>query len=712
MTDSPMFIEKELSWLSFNERVLQEAADVTVPPIERVRFLGIYSSNLDEFYQVRVAEVRRRVLIDESQGKVGEAAELLDKIQKKVAKLTERFSMISEEVFSALERHHIHLLKGAEYFTEFQLSWVKSYFQRQVIRHITPVLLSKHIDLTSVIEADNSYLLVALHQHNAEDDIKYALIELPSDRVERFTYLPPERSRKEKYIAMLDDVILACMDDIFHGMLEYDSWEAFSFKMIRDADYNLNDEVDQSLIDKMSRSLKQRLTSDPVRLVFDSNMPEHMLRLLRKRLRLRDSDRIVASVKYRNFRDFKDFPNVGRKYLEYKPLHALDSSHFVAAKTAFEAISKQDILLYYPYHKFRHFTEFVRQASYDPAVTSIRINIYRVAKKSVIINSLTEAVKNGKHVTVVVELRARFDEEANIEWARFMKDEGIHVEFGIPSLKIHSKLCLITRKEQGKLVRYAHIGTGNFHEKTARVYTDFALFTKNKEVTQEVEYVFDFIEHSYKRFRFNHLLVSPLTSRRRFYQLIDNEIEAAKEGKKAEIVLKVNNLVDKGLIQRLYTASQAGVKVRAVIRGMCSLVPGVRDMSHNIKIISVVDQFLEHPRVASFYAGGEKLVYISSADWMTRNIDNRVEVSCPVLDPALKKRILDMLDIHFKDTTKARVINKKQDNRYVARGNRRKIRSQYAIYDYLAEQEQHMLAKAQEEKAQHHKGHKDHKDKK
>lgn len=701
MTDLAMFVNKELSWLSFNERVLQEAADVTVPPIERVRFLGIYSSNLDEFFQVRVAEVRRRVLIDESQGKTGDAAELLEKIQHKVEKLTERFSQISEEVFAALERHHIHLLKGAEQFTEFQLSWIKDYFQRQVIRHITPVLISKHIDLTRVVDADNSYLLVALHKKH--DDLIYALIELPSDRTQRFIYLPPESSRKEKYIAMLDDVILACMDDIFHGMVKYDSWEAFSFKMIRDAEYNLNDEVDQSLIDKMSRSLKQRLSSEPVRLVFDGNMPEHMLRLLRKRLRLHDSDRIEASVKYRNFRDFKNFPNVGRKYLEYKPLEALDSSHFISAKTAFEAISNQDILLYYPYHKFRHFTEFVRQASYDPAVTSIRINIYRVAKKSVIINSLTEAVKNGKQVTVVVELRARFDEEANIEWAKFMKDEGIHVEFGIPSLKIHSKLCLITRQEKGKLARYAHIGTGNFHEKTARVYTDFALFTKNKEITQEVEYVFDFIEHTYKRFRFNHLLVSPLTSRRRFYQLIDNEIEAAKMGKKAEILLKVNNLVDKGLIQRLYAASQAGVKVRGVIRGMCSLVPGVRDLSHNIKIISVVDQFLEHPRVAAFHAGGEKLVYISSADWMRRNIDNRVEVGCPILDPTLKKRILDMLDIHFKDTTKARIINRKQDNRYVARGNRRKIRSQYAIYDYLAEQEQLMLEKSQEHKSKKHK---------
>lgn len=702
MTDLAMFVEKELSWLSFNERVLQEAADVTVPPIERVRFLGIYSSNLDEFYQVRVAEVRRRALIDESQGKEGEAAELLQKIQNKVAKISEKFSQISEDVFAALERHHIHLLMGAEQFTTFQLNWVRDYFKRQVIRHIAPVLVSKHIDLTTAVEADNSYLLVALHQKH--DETVYALIELPSDRVPRFIHLPPDGSRKEKYIAMLDDVILACMDDIFRGMLEYEEWEAFSFKMIRDAEYNVNDEVDQSLIDKMSRSLKQRLTSDPVRLVFDSNMPEHMLRLLRKRLRLRDSERIVASVKYRNFRDFKDFPNVGRKYLEYKPLHALDSSHFVNAKTAFEAITQQDILLYYPYHKFSHFTEFVRQASYDPAVTSIRINIYRVAKKSVIINSLTEAVKNGKQVTVVVELRARFDEEANIEWAKFMKDEGIHVEFGIPSLKIHSKLCLITRKENGKLARYAHIGTGNFHEKTARVYTDFALFTKHKEITQEVEYVFEFIEHAYKRYRFNHLLVSPLTSRRRFYQLIDNEIEAANEGKRAEIVLKVNNLVDKGLIQRLYAASQAGVKVRGIIRGMCSLVPGIRDLSHNIKIISVVDQFLEHPRVATFHAGGEKLVYISSADWMTRNIDNRIEVSCPVLDPALKKRIMDMLDIHFKDTTKARVINRKQDNRYVARGNRRKIRSQYAIYDYLAEQEQQMHDKSQ--------GHKSKKDKK
>ncbi len=688
MSEHPIFLDKELSWLSFNERVLQEAADPTVPPIERVRFLGIYSSNLDEFFRVRVADIRRRILISQSKGQESSEAELLmDQINAKVAKLTDRFSEVSEEVFYALKRHHIHLLKDSDVLSSFQISWIKGYFNRQVLRHITPIIMSKHVVLEDCIEDESSYLLVCMANG---DDTQYAFVEIPQE-VPRFIQLPPEGSRKEKYILMLDDVIEHCLDDIFAGLFEYDTIEAYSIKMTRDAQYDLDDEVDQGVLEKMSKGLKQRLTAEPVRLVYDRNMPGQMMKFLRKKLKLKSIDNMIPSVRYRNFRDFIGFPNVGRKYLEHKEIGSLDSAGFYGHQTVFSAIAEKDILLYYPYHKFRHFTDFIRQASYDPAVSSIKINIYRVAKNSEIINSLIEAVKNGKQVTVVVELRARFDEEANIEWAKVMQDAGIHVEFGIRSLKVHSKLCLVSRMEEGKVVRYAHIGTGNFHEKTARVYTDFTLFTCHKEITQEVENVFSFIEHSYKRFRFNHLIVSPLTSRRRLYQLIDQEIANAEAGKKAEILFKVNNLVDTGLINRLYAASKAGVKIRAIVRGMCSLVPGVADLSKNIRIISIVDQFLEHPRVAVFHNGGDKQVYISSADWMTRNIDQRVEVGCPIYDPDLKKRIITILELHFKDTTKARVINRKQDNRYVPRGNRRKIRSQIAIYEYLAEEEKRLI---------------------
>ena len=357
-------------------------------------------------------------------------------------------------------------------------------------------------------------------------------------------------------------------------------------------------------------------------------------------------------------------------------------------RDSFDAIRERDVLLYYPYHTFNHFTEFLRQASFDPSVVSIKINIYRVAKNSRIIDSMIHAANNGKKVTVVVELQARFDEEANIHWAKQLTEAGVHVIFSIPGLKIHSKLCLITRREGDNYERYAHVGTGNFHEKTARLYTDFTLLTRDPRITNEVRRVFNFIENPYRPVTFEHLIVSPQNSRKVLYQLIDQEILNAQSGQTAKISLKINNLVDKGLIDRLYAASNAGVSIRLLIRGMCSLVPGLKDVSENIQVTSILDRYLEHPRVYAFENGGEPLVYISSADWMTRNIDYRIEVGAPIFDPRLKKQVLDILDLQFNDTVKARIIDKELSNRYVPRGNKRKLQSQIAIYDYLKGVEQ------------------------
>lgn len=375
------------------------------------------------------------------------------------------------------------------------------------------------------------------------------------------------------------------------------------------------------------------------------------------------------------------------KYLENPPLPPLDSADFTVFDNAFDAIRNRDVLLYYPYHTFRHMTELVRQASFDPKVRSIRINIYRVAKNSRIINSMMDAANNGKRVTVVVELQARFDEEANIEWARVLTDAGVKVVFGTPGLKIHSKLCLISRREDDGVREYAHIGTGNFHEKTARIYTDFSLFTADKSLTAEVRKVFNFIENPYKPVKFTHLIVSPRNSRSRLYRLIEREIEHAKAKRKAGITIKVNNLVDKGLVNLLYKASNEGVKIRMIVRGMCALVPGIKGVSQNIKAISIVDRFLEHPRVFIFENGGDRDVYISSADWMTRNIDNRIEVGTPIKDERLKQRIMDILELQFADRAKARVLDKDMTNEYVKRGNRKKVRSQIAIYEYLKQAE-------------------------
>ncbi|WDF92288.1 polyphosphate kinase 1 [Aeromonas hydrophila] len=680
MSTDKQYEEKELSWLSFNERVLQEAMDKTVPLIERVRFLGIFSSNQDEFFKVRVSDVKRRILINEVHGGDDEAKVLLRAIQQKVMALGEAFDNTYKELLIALARHNIFLVN------EYQLSesiqqWLRVFFKEKVLRHIIPILLNKEVNPVKFLKDEYTYLAIEMKKNGQV--IQYALVEVPTDDLPRFFQLPPEGTRRKKQIIILDNVIRFCLDEIFKGFFDYDEIAAYAVKLTRDAEYDLSDQLDLSLVDKMSDGLKQRLTAMPVRFVYEREMPAAMISFLKLKLQISSYDAIMPGGRYHNFKDFIGFPNVGRDYLENPKLPALDCRDFDGFVNAFDAITKQDILLYYPYHKFHHFTELVRQAAFDPAVSAIRINIYRVAKKSRIIHSLIDAANNGKKVTVVVELRARFDEAANIDWANILTDAGVKVVFGVPSLKIHSKLCLITRHEQGEAVRYAHIGTGNFNEKTAKIYTDFSLLTRHPDITAEVEGVFEYIEYPYRRYKFNHLLVSPINSRRQLYRLIDNELANAKAGQSSGITLKINNLVDRDLINRLYAAGQAGVPIQMIIRGMCALRPGVPGLSDNIKVISIIDRFLEHPRVMVFHNKGNPQLYISSADWMSRNIDGRIEVGTPIYDERLKQRILDILELQLSDTCKARVIDADQKNEYVKRGNRRKIRSQVAIYDYL-----------------------------
>lgn len=680
MSTDKQYEDKELSWLSFNERVLQEAMDKTVPLIERVRFLGIFSSNQDEFFKVRVSDVKRRILINEVHGGDDEAKVLLRAIQQKVMALGEAFDNTYKELLIALARHNIFLVN------EYQLSesiqqWLRVFFKEKVLRHIIPILLNKEVNPVKFLKDEYTYLAIEMKKNGQV--IQYALVEVPTDDLPRFFQLPPEGTRRKKQIIILDNVIRFCLDEIFKGFFDYDEIAAYAVKLTRDAEYDLSDQLDLSLVDKMSDGLKQRLTAMPVRFVYEREMPAAMISFLKLKLQISSYDAIMPGGRYHNFKDFIGFPNVGRDYLENPKLPALDCRDFDGFVNAFDAIAKQDILLYYPYHKFHHFTELVRQAAFDPAVSAIRINIYRVAKKSRIIHSLIDAANNGKKVTVVVELRARFDEAANIDWANILTDAGVKVVFGVPSLKIHSKLCLITRHEQGEAVRYAHIGTGNFNEKTAKIYTDFSLLTRHPDITAEVEGVFEYIEYPYRRYKFNHLLVSPINSRRQLYRLIDNELANAKAGQPSGITLKINNLVDRDLINRLYAAGQAGVPIQMIIRGMCALRPGVPGLSDNIRVISIIDRFLEHPRVMVFHNKGNPQLYISSADWMSRNIDGRIEVGTPIYDERLKQRILDILELQLSDTCKARVIDADQKNEYVKRGNRRKVRSQVAIYDYL-----------------------------
>ncbi|EHK4784431.1 polyphosphate kinase 1 [Vibrio parahaemolyticus] len=679
MSAEKLYIEKELSWLSFNERVLQEAADKTVPLIERIRFLGIFSNNLDEFYKVRFADVKRRILINQERGGSDNSKRLLSKMQAKALKLNEQFDELYSELIREMARRRIFLVNEHQ-LDEAQEKWITKYFRKEVMPHITPLLMKDEIDVLQFLKDEYAYIAVELRK---EDHSQYALIEIPTDHLPRFVMVPEQKGKRRKTIILLDNIIRYCLDELFKGFFDYDELAGYAMKMTRDAEYDLRNEIEYSLLEQMSAGVNQRLTAMPVRFVYEREMPQEMLDFLCSKLRISNYDNLIPGGRYHNFKDFIAFPNVGREYLENKPMPPMKCADFEGYANSFEAIKAKDILLYYPYHTFDHIGELVRQASFDPKVLSIKINIYRVAKNSRLMNSLIDAVHNGKNVTVVVELQARFDEEANIEWSKVLTEAGVHVIFGAPGLKIHSKLLMISRREGDDIIRYAHIGTGNFHEKTARIYTDFSLLTADQEITNEVRNVFGYIENPYRPVKFNHLMVSPRNSRTQIYRLIDNEIANAKAGKKAGLTIKVNNLVDKGIVTRLYAASNAGVKINMIIRGMCALVPGIEGVSENIRIISIVDRFLEHPRVVITHNDGDPQVYISSADWMTRNIDHRIEVAAPVRDPRLKQRIIDITNIHFTDTVKARLIDKEMSNSYVPRGNRKKVRSQVAIYDYL-----------------------------
>ncbi|WP_273994485.1 polyphosphate kinase 1 [Vibrio parahaemolyticus] len=679
MSAEKLYIEKELSWLSFNERVLQEAADKTVPLIERIRFLGIFSNNLDEFYKVRFADVKRRILINQERGGSDNSKRLLSKMQAKALKLNEQFDELYSELIREMARRRIFLVNEHQ-LDEAQEKWITKYFRKEVMPHITPLLMKDEIDVLQFLKDEYAYIAVELRK---EDHSQYALIEIPTDHLPRFVMVPEQKGKRRKTIILLDNIIRYCLDELFKGFFDYDELAGYAMKMTRDAEYDLRNEIEYSLLEQMSAGVNQRLTAMPVRFVYEREMPQEMLDFLCSKLRISNYDNLIPGGRYHNFKDFIAFPNVGREYLENKPMPPMKCADFEGYANSFEAIKAKDILLYYPYHTFDHIGELVRQASFDPKVLSIKINIYRVAKDSRLMNSLIDAVHNGQNVTVVVELQARFDEEANIEWSKVLTEAGVHVIFGAPGLKIHSKLLMISRREGDDIIRYAHIGTGNFHEKTARIYTDFSLLTADQEITNEVRNVFGYIENPYRPVKFNHLMVSPRNSRTQIYRLIDNEIANAKAGKKAGLTIKVNNLVDKGIVTRLYAASNAGVKINMIIRGMCALVPGIEGVSENIRIISIVDRFLEHPRVVITHNDGDPQVYISSADWMTRNIDHRIEVAAPVRDPRLKQRIIDITNIHFTDTVKARLIDKEMSNSYVPRGNRKKVRSQVAIYDYL-----------------------------
>ena len=677
-----VYLPKELSWLSFNQRVLQEAADESNPLIERIRFLGIYSSNLDEFYKVQFANLKKYVLIEQVQAQsTSNAKHLLRQVTQKVIQLELQFDQLYNELLLEMARNQIFLINERQ-LTTYQETWIKNYYKQNLRQYITPILLDSHTELIQFLKDDHAYLAVEII---CKDQISYALLELPTDNAPRFVLLPSEVSTKNKSIIFLDNILRYCLADIFKVFFDAVELNAYSININRDAEYELNTELD-SLLELMSQGLKQRLTAQPVRFTYQKDMPKALFELLINKLRLTEQDAMPGG-RYPNFKDLANFPDLGVKNLLNKRLPSLAYNRFKKFRNAFATIKDRDVLLYYPYYSFGHVLEIMRQASFDPAVTHIRMNIYRVAKDSRFIHAAINAANNGKKVTVVVELQARFDEEANIKWAKRLIRSGIKVIYSQPKLKIHAKLFLIDRKEDDRIVRYAHIGSGNFNEKTARIYTDFSLLTADPAITDEVIKVFNFIENPFKPVSFNHLLVSPQNTRQRFYEFIEREINNAKLGKPSGIYLKLNAITDKEMIDQLYRASCAGVKIRMIVRGTCVLVPQIPNLSENIYVTSIVDQYLEHARVYIFENDGKKDTYISSADWMPRNLDNRIEVGVKIFDPILKSTIHDIFNLQCNDNVKARIIDKDNMNNYVQRGNKKKVRAQHAIYDYLKQME-------------------------
>ena len=676
--DERLFMPRELSWLSFNARVLQEAADENVPIIQRLRYLGIFSSNLDEFFRVRVAEIRRLIVVS-SGGKRQRAKDLLETIQQQVSHLQREFDTIQTRVMVALEKRHIYIVDESA-LNKSQLSFVEEYFAAQVLPALEPILLTDELAIPAL--ADES-LYLAVDLKTAEGD-QYAVMEVPSDVLGRFVAIPKGKDPQGKVYILLDDVIRACLPRAFRGVFDIQSADAYCFKFSRDAELEIEASINESLIEKMASSLRQRRKADAVRFVYDATMPEPLLEHLRKRLGFGRYDSLIPGGRYHNSKDYIGFPNAGPKYLEFKPQTPIRIPELDAVDNIFTALREKDYLLYYPYHPFDYVVDVLKTAAIDPSVTAIKICLYRVASNSQIVDALINAQYNGKRVRVVVELAARFDEQANIAWSERLTEAGIEVIFGIPGLKVHSKLFLIDRMEQGKLVRYSHIGTGNFNEKTARLYTDFTLLTSDPVICEDVNQVFDFLKYNYRRPDYKQLLVSPHTSRTGIMELIDGEIKNAREGFRAQLFFKCNNLVDKQLTLKLYEASQAGVEIRLVIRGMCSLLPGVSGISENIQAISIVDRYLEHPRVYVAHNRGVPKYFIGSADLMTRNIDSRVEVICPVTDEAAQTLLQDVLDQQWNDNSKARVIDSKQANEMVVSSGRATlVRSQETIHRYL-----------------------------
>ena len=669
------FKNRELSWLDFNERVLQEAADITVPLIERLRFIGIFSNNLDEFYKVRYATVKRLALSKEGVKKFykGEnAKDLLNLITERAIELQNRSNLILDFILKDLEKENIFIV-DEQAIPKDSISYIKSFFLDKIQPKLKIVLLNEKDDFPQLSES-SCFLIIKVESKNK--NLNYAIIQFP-DEFERFIVI---KNQDVKYVIMIDDIIRYHLFEIFK-IFNPSNISANMIKFSRDAELDFDDDISKSYLEKISQSVKDRLKGDPLRFVYDKEIDPNTLKFLLEKMNINSEiDSVIPGGKYHNKKDYMNFPILNND-LAYDKIEQLVIKDFYKHKTVFESIDQRDFLVHTPFHKFNHILTFLSEASIDPEVKRICITIYRLSKLSSVANTLINAAKNGKEVVVQIELQARFDETNNIDYAKLMQYQGVKLIFGIPTLKVHAKVCVVEKLINNKILKYGFISTGNFNESTAKIYTDFTIFTSNQSLLDEISNVFEFFSLNYKKFKYEKLIISPYNTKKFFKSLIKNEIKNAKRGKDAFIKIKLNNITNYEMVEELYKAADEGVKIYLIVRGICCLVPNQKNTHNNIELISIVDKFLEHTRMFIFCNNGKNKTYISSADWMTRNLDNRVEVTIPIEDEKISNQLNDIFSIYWNDNQKSRYVNSENNNEY--RKNKLGIiRSQSQVYNY------------------------------
>lgn len=679
------YIERDISWLAFNHRVLQEAADGTVPLFERIKFLAIYSSNLGEFFAVRVAQQRNLVRIGKRTKRELDLhpRHVLKNILSIVNKQQEEFSDIFENsIIPELRKNNIYLKRRLD-LTEDQKIFVENYFKQHMLPYVQPVLLVKH-KIRPFLTNASLYLSVMMRtKGKINSPVQYAIVKIPSEHLPRFIILPSEKDRHD--IIMIDDIVRHSIAWLFPG---YDVLDTFSIKLTRDAELYIDDEFTGDLLQKIKASLQRRNIGPASRLVYDRQMPKELLKYLQSVLELENYD-LLPEGRYHNNFDFFKFPDLGMKYLTQEPLEPLEYIPLERSSDFFATIKERDHLIHLPYHNYEAVVQFFHNAAHDPAVTHIKIIQYRVGHTSRIMEALMDAVDKGKRVSAFIEVKARFDEEANIHWGQKLEEAGVKVHYSFPGLKVHSKAAIIRRIENGKAVLYTYLSTGNFHEMTAKIYSDLGLFTADTRITGEIARIFSILEtRKLPEKEFQHLLVGQFNLRSELVNLIRQEIDHAQQGHQAQIILKLNNLQDIDMIDQLYEASQAGVEIKLLVRGICCLIPGEAGLSENISGIGMVDRYLEHARIFTFHNNGDEKMYLSSADWMTRNLSYRIETAFPIYDPEIRQLIKNLIEVQLNDNVKARIIDKFGRNKYVVRENGIPVQSQLETYYYLKRQQE------------------------